>query len=150
MRFPLTIALLVTLPLFACSGEKPPAAPPPTAKANPIQDNSNIPPLDETNIVSLAMKSKDHTTLVAAIQAAHYVTSVAASGPFTVFAPTNAAFDKLPTGTVDSLVKPENIDKLRQILQYHVTTSAYPLAWLTDGQKLGMANGAKATIGVKD
>ena len=96
------------------------------------------------------MKSDDHTTLVAAIKAANYVTSVAASGPLTVFAPTNAAFEKLPAGTVESLVKAENVAKLRETLKYHVTTSAYDGSWFSDGQKSAMANGKKATIGIAD
>ena len=114
-----------------------------------MKEASNIPPLDETNIVSIAIGSEDHTTLVAAIKAADYVTSVAASGPLTVFAPTNEAFAKLPEGTVENLVKPENVDTLRQILQYHVTTSALDTSWLKDGQTLGMANGKKTTIHVE-
>jgi uncharacterized surface protein with fasciclin (FAS1) repeats len=117
-----------------------------SAKPAPVEHRSNIPPLDATNIVSIASGSEDHTTLVAAIQAADYVTSVAASGPLTVFAPTNAAFDKLPPGTVEKLLEPENGDALRKILQYHVTTSALRVESFRDGQTLGMANGAKATL----
>ena len=127
--------------------EAAPAAPAPAAAA-PAKEVSNIPPLNENNIVSIAIRSEDHTTLVAAIKAADYVTSVAASGPLTVFAPTNAAFAKLPEGTVENLVKPENVETLRDILQYHVTTSAIQTSWMKDGQKLGMANGAKTTVHV--
>ena len=72
------------------------------------------------NIVQNAMNSKDHTTLVAAVKAAGLVETLQGKGPFTVFAPTNAAFDKLPAGTVDTLVKPENQAKLKGILTYHV------------------------------
>jgi uncharacterized surface protein with fasciclin (FAS1) repeats len=100
--------------------------------------------------VSIAVGSPDHKTLVAALQAADYVTAVANPGPLTVFAPTDAAFAKLPAGTVESLVKPENQVKLKEILKYHVTTSVYEAVNLTDGQVLGMANGAKATIHIKD
>jgi uncharacterized surface protein with fasciclin (FAS1) repeats len=107
---------------------------------------SNIPPMAETNIVKLAQASPDHTTLVAAIVAADYVTSVAASGPLTVFAPTTAAFEALPEGTVDSLLLPENADKLRKILQGHVTTSALSAASLQDGQVIGMVGGTKVTV----
>ena len=112
------------------------------------QHVSNIPPLAPNNIVSIASASEDHTTLVAAIEAADYVTSVAASGPLTVFAPTNAAFAALPEGTVEGLLRPENADQLREILKYHVTTSALRIDSFRDGQKLGMANGAKATLRV--
>jgi uncharacterized surface protein with fasciclin (FAS1) repeats len=122
----------------------------PAAKETPAPKHvSNVPPMGPTNIVRLAQASEDHTTLVAAIQAADYVTAVAASGPLTVFAPTNAAFEALPPGTVESLLEPENADQLREILKYHVTTSALGPKMLHDGDTLGMANGAKATIRVE-
>ena len=72
------------------------------------------------NIVENALNSKDHTTLVAAVKAAGLVDTLEGPGPFTVFAPTNEAFDKLPAGTVDTLVKPESHDMLTKILTYHV------------------------------
>ena len=127
----------------AAPAERAPAA------AAPAPEASNIPPLNENNIVSIAMRSDDHKTLVAAIKAADYVTSVAASGPLTVFAPTDEAFAKLPEGTVENLVKPENVATLRKILQYHVTTSALEKQWFKDGQSLSMANGKKTTVHVE-
>src|SRR5829696_1910352 len=72
------------------------------------------------NIVENAVNSKDHTTLVAAVQAAGLVDTLKGEGPFTVFAPTNAAFEKLPAGTVDTLLKPESKDQLTGVLTYHV------------------------------
>jgi len=72
------------------------------------------------NIVENAVNSKDHTTLVAAVKAAGLVETLQSKGPFTVFAPTNAAFDKLPAGTVETLLKPENIKTLQTVLTYHV------------------------------
>jgi uncharacterized surface protein with fasciclin (FAS1) repeats len=72
------------------------------------------------NIVENAMDSKDHTTLVAAVKAANLVETLEGTGPFTVFAPTNEAFNKLPAGTVDNLLKPENKDQLTAVLTYHV------------------------------
>lgn len=72
------------------------------------------------NIVENAVNSKDHTTLVAAVKAAGLVETLEGDGPFTVFAPTNKAFDKLPSGTVDNLLKPESKDKLTAVLTYHV------------------------------
>ena len=72
------------------------------------------------NIVQNAVNSKDHTTLVAAVKAAGLVDTLQTAGPFTVFAPTNEAFDKLPAGTVDTLLKPENKDQLVKVLTYHV------------------------------
>src|SRR5471032_415338 len=74
------------------------------------------------NIVENAVNSKDHTTLVAAVKAAGLVDTLAGTGPFTVFAPTNEAFGKLPAGTVDTLVKPENKAMLTKILTYHVVS----------------------------
>ena len=72
------------------------------------------------NIIENAVNSKDHTTLVAAVKAAGLVETLQGAGPFTVFAPTNEAFNKLPAGTVDNLLKPENKDKLAAVLTYHV------------------------------
>ncbi len=72
------------------------------------------------NIVENAVNSKDHTTLVAAVKAAGLVETLQSKGPFTVFAPTNAAFDKLPKGTVETLLKPENKKTLQTVLTYHV------------------------------
>ena len=144
----LIITIAAGLAALGCTKEE--AAAPEAAPTPPAQEVSNIPPLNPNNIVSLALASEDHTTLVEAIKAADYVTSVAASGPLTVFAPTNAAFEKLPDGTVENLVKPENVDQLRRILQYHVTTSALAPETFTDGQILSMANGKKATMHVAD
>lgn len=143
-------ALLGGAALAGCGGPEEAATAGAAAERAPAKPASNIPPLDPNNIVSLAQKSEDHTTLVAAIQAANYVTAVAASGPLTVFAPTNAAFEALPEGTLEKLLQPENADQLREILKYHVTTSALGPESLRDGQTLGMANGAKATIHKQD
>ena len=74
------------------------------------------------NIIQNAVNSKDHTTLVAAVKAAGLVETLEGRGPFTVFAPTNAAFGKLPAGTVDTLLKPENKDMLTKVLTYHVVS----------------------------
>ena len=95
------------------------------------------------NIVQNAVNSKDHTTLVAAVKAAGLVDTLSGKGPFTVFAPTNAAFAKLPTGTVESLVKPENKGTLANILTYHVVPGR-----LTAGNIQAMAarHGGVATL----
>jgi uncharacterized surface protein with fasciclin (FAS1) repeats len=77
------------------------------------------------NIVENAVNSKDHTTLVAAVKAAGLVDTLEGAGPFTVFAPTNEAFDKLPAGTVDMLIKPENKATLTKVLTYHVISGNY-------------------------
>ncbi len=83
------------------------------------------PMLTSKDIVDNAVNSADHTTLVAAVKAAGLVQTLKSKGPFTVFAPTNAAFDKLPAGTVETLVKPENKDTLTKILTYHVLAGKF-------------------------
>lgn len=106
--------------------------------------------VSQKDVVKVAVGSKDHTTLVAALKQADLVTALSNAGPFTVFAPTNAAFDKLPAGTVDGLMKDDKKADLQNILQYHVTTSALKAEYLTDGMTLGMVNGDNITISVKD
>ena len=96
------------------------------------------------NIVQNAVNSKDHTTLVAAVKAAGLVDTLSGKGPFTVFAPTNAAFAKLPAGTVDTLVKPENKDTLTGILTYHVVPGR-----ITAGEIASMAAHHKGTATLK-
>ena len=98
------------------------------------------------NIVQNAVNSKDHTTLVAAVKAAGLVETLEGKGPFTVFAPTNAAFGKLPAGTVDTLVKPENKATLTKILTYHVVPGKLEASDLTDGKKLKTAEGEELTV----
>lgn len=110
-----------------------------------VKDNES-----EKDIVKVAEGSKDHTTLVEALQKADLVTALSNAGPFTVFAPTNAAFDKLPAGTLDGLMKPDKKDDLRNILQYHVALSVLKPESFQDGQVLGMVNGGNMTINVKD
>jgi uncharacterized surface protein with fasciclin (FAS1) repeats len=98
------------------------------------------------NIVENAVNSKDHTTLVAAVKAAGLVDTLSGKGPFTVFAPTNAAFGKLPAGTVDTLVKPESKAMLTKILTYHVVPGKLNAADLKDGQKLKTVEGEELTV----
>ena len=94
------------------------------------------------NIVQNAANSKDHTTLVAAVKAAGLVDTLSSAGPFTVFAPTNAAFAKLPAGTVDTLLKPENKDQLTSVLTYHVVAGRITAAMIAAKAK---ASGGTAT-----
>lgn len=102
------------------------------------------------DIVKVAVGSADHTTLVKALQQAELVDVLANPGPFTVFAPTNAAFDKLPAGTLDGLMKADKKADLQNILQYHVTTSALKADFFKDGQTIGMVNGDNVTVSIKD
>jgi len=145
----LALALIAALAATACAKKQEPAADAsatPTADDMATSDNAGAAPADESmdnapatgaeamanpmvggapmlaskDIVDNAMNSKDHTTLVAAVKAAGLVDTLKGPGPFTVFAPTNAAFDALPKGTVDSLLKPEHKADLTKVLTYHV------------------------------
>ena len=122
-----------------------------TATATPeggqstVEDNES-----QKDVVKVAVGSKDHTTLVTALKAAEYVDALSNAGPFTVFAPTNAAFDKLPAGTVEGLLKPEKKADLRNILEYHVYVGVLKPEMLQDGQTFGQANGDNIKIEVKD
>lgn len=98
------------------------------------------------NIVENAVNSKDHTTLVAAVKAAGLVETLESAGPFTVFAPTNEAFDKLPKGTVDNLVKPENKSALTKILTYHVVAGRLSAEDLMAKVKIGMGKAELKTV----
>ena len=93
------------------------------------------------NVLQVAIGSKDHTTLVAAVQAASLENVLVNAGPLTVFAPTNAAFDALPAGTVEDLLKPENKSKLASIIKFHASPGNYQGELLKDGMKLYQASG---------
>lgn len=102
------------------------------------------------NIVENAAGSADHSTLVAAVTAAGLAETLSGAGPFTVFAPTNEAFAKLPAGTVDNLLKPEMKADLASVLTYHVVPGALKAADLKDGQKLKTVQGKELTVSIKD
>jgi len=102
--------------------------------------------LSSKDIVDNAVNSADHTTLVAAVKAAGLVDTLKGKGPFTVFAPTNAAFGKLPAGTVDTLVKPENKATLTSILTYHVVAGKYDFKALSDAIKKQNGKAELATV----
>ena len=98
------------------------------------------------NIVENAVNSKDHTTLVAAVQAAGLVDTLKSAGPFTVFAPVNSAFDKLPAGTVATLLKPENKDMLVKILTYHVISGKFDSKAIAKAIKKGKGKAEFTTV----
>lgn len=104
----------------------------------------------ERNIIQIAVASEDHSTLVAAIEAADMSHVLANPGPLTVFAPTNAAFDKLPAGTVDDLLKPENKDKLTNVIYYHATPGTYGPDHISGVVGMGQANAEKVEVTKKD
>ena len=109
-----------------------------------IEDDGSTP-----NVLQIAIGSPDHTTLVAAVQAAELENALVNAGPLMVFAPTNAAFDALPEGTVATLLKPENKGDLANILKYHVTPGNYSKDFLKKFKKLGQANNQNVMIEVK-
>jgi uncharacterized surface protein with fasciclin (FAS1) repeats len=110
-----------------------------------VQDETSAP-----DVVRIAVGSPDHTTLVAALKAAKYVDALSNAGPFTVFAPTNAAFEKLPAGTVEGLLKPENEAALKNILEYHVYVGVIKEEYVKDGMKLNQVNLDDVTLNKKD
>ncbi len=115
-----------------------------TSNNNPMVGGA--PMFRTKNIVENAVNSADHTTLVAAVKAAGLVETLQGKGPFTVFAPTNAAFEKLPAGTVETLVRPENKETLTKILTYHVVAGRYDAKKLTDAIKKGGGQAALKTV----
>lgn len=142
-------ALILVLAVCSCGGQASESstttdtAPGPGQSA--VQDDMSNP-----NVVQVALGSADHSTLVAALKAADYVDALTNVGPFTVFAPTNAAFDALPAGTVEDLVKPENQRKLRDILEYHVLLGVYKPGDFVNGRNLGTADGRSVTVAVAE
>jgi len=110
-----------------------------------IEDDESVP-----NVLQIAIGSPDHSTLVAAVQAADLENALVNAGPLMVFAPTNAAFDALPQGTVENLMKPENKEALANILKHHVTPGNYSKDFLKKFKKLGQANDQNTTVEVKD
>jgi uncharacterized surface protein with fasciclin (FAS1) repeats len=114
------------------------------AAMNPIVGGQEMFPTK--NIVQNAVNSADHTTLVAAVKAAGLVDTLSGTGPFTVFAPVNAAFDKLPAGTVDNLLKPENKDTLVKVLTYHVVAGRLSAADIEKQIKAGKGKAMFKTV----
>ena len=106
--------------------------------------------VSQKDVVKIAVGSKDHTTLVAALKQAEYVDDLSNAGPFTVFAPTNDAFNKLPAGTVEGLMKDDKKADLQNILEYHVAVGVYKTGNMKEGQKINMANLNDITLSVKD
>lgn len=145
-------AITLLFMLGSCNNEtkttETTASPEPATSAGgqeAVQDDESA-----KDVVKVAVGSKDHTTLVAALKQAELVTALSNAGPFTVFAPTNAAFDKLPPGTVDGLMKDDKKAELQNILQYHVSVAVYKTENMKDGQVVGQANGDNITLSVKD
>lgn len=149
------LAVSASLLVASCGGGSAPAESSPSASAEspaaPLAGQSGVQDdVSQKDVVKIAVGSADHSTLVTALKAAEYVDVLSNAGPFTVFAPTNAAFDKLPAGTVEGLLKPEKKNDLRTILEYHVYVGVLKPEMFQDGQSFGQASGQNITMGVKD
>ena len=147
------LAIFAVFPLFfnSCGDNTASSTNATTDNTAPVGGQSAVKDdVSMKDVVKVAIASPDHKTLVKAVVAASLVDVLSNAGPFTVFAPTDAAFAKLPAGTIEGLLKPDKKEALTDILQYHVTTSSLKTEYLTDGMKLGMVNGGSATITVKD
>lgn len=145
------ISLVIVTVMFSCNSgsettKETTSTPDATATAGGQENVKDD--VSQKDVVKVAISSPDHTTLVAALKQADLVTSLSNAGPFTVFAPTNEAFNKLPAGTVDDLMKDANKDKLIDILQYHVFVSALQPESFQDGQTLNMVNGSDLKVSV--
>lgn len=138
------------LVLFACNPQEQTTADAETPAAASSGQEAVSDDESQKDVVKVAVGSKDHSTLVAALKQAELVTSLSNAGPFTVFAPTNDAFGKVPKETLDALMTDEKKADLQNILQYHVTTSSLKTEYFSDGQSLGMVNGDNITVSVKD
>jgi uncharacterized surface protein with fasciclin (FAS1) repeats len=149
--FELFALQIVVFQLVSCSNNQQATTDTAPTEASSVAGQADV--KDDASmkdIVKIAVSSADHSTLVSALKQADLVDVLANPGPFTVFAPTNAAFDKLPQGTLDDLMKPEKKADLQNILQYHVTTSALKADYFKDGQTIGMVNGENLSVNVKD
>ncbi len=134
--------------LFSCTPTNTESETSTSDPAPAIQGQSAVEDdVSDPTVVQVAVKSADHTTLVTAIQTAGLVDVLTNTGPFTVFAPTNAAFEKLPEGTVESLLKPEQKTTLSDILEYHVYVGVIKTDMMKDGQVLNQVNGKNIRIG---
>ena len=156
----LTLALMSGIALAACSADDtdadmaattpdPTMADPatdPMTTPDPMTDDSMAAPGADMDIVANASNSPDHTTLVSAVQAAGLVETLQGPGPYTVFAPTNAAFDALPAGTVDGLLEPDSKDELSGVLTYHVVEGSLDAAALTQQIEAGNGEARLTTV----
>ena len=157
----LTLALMSGIALAACSADDTdadmaattpdpamtdPATDPMATTPDPMTDDSMAAPGADMDIVANASNSPDHTTLVSAVQAAGLAETLQGPGPYTVFAPTNAAFDALPVGTVDGLLEPDSKDQLTSVLTYHVVEGSLDAAALTQQIEAGNGEARLTTV----
>jgi len=150
----LTIAIVLSSFIVSCSNGGAESTDSNTTKAAPAAESHGQAGVkdasSDNNALNVAIASPDHKTLVAAVQAAQLENALVNAGPLTVFAPNDAAFAKLPEGTVETLVKPENKATLVHILKGHVSPGNYKLEWMKDGMQMYMANGEYYNVEIKD
>ena len=140
----------LSIAAFACTNTAPSAPTGNTTAAAHGGQASVQDHVSQKDVVKVAVGSPDHSTLVTAVKAADLVDVLSNAGPFTVFAPTNAAFDKLPAGTVEGLLKPDQKDALKNILEYHTYVGSLKIEYMQDGQSFEQVNGGKISISKKD
>ena len=146
MKTNLTFSSLLVMVVIAISCTKPSQEAPYTeevalAGQSAVQDDES-----QKNIVQTAVASPDHKTLVAALKAASYVDALSNAGPFTVFAPTDEAFSKLPDGTLEELTKPESKLKLQESLEYHVYVGVIRESMIQESMNLNQVNGKNVSL----
>jgi uncharacterized surface protein with fasciclin (FAS1) repeats len=147
MKTNLVLPVLIFLCLLSCNRSQAPEQTDSNPTATMQAGQSGVHDAEsQKNIVQVAMASPDHKTLVTALQAAGYVDALSNAGPFTVFAPTDEAFAKLPEGTVENLVKPENKMKLRDILEYHVYVGVIRENMIQRNMTLNQVNGKNVVV----
>jgi uncharacterized surface protein with fasciclin (FAS1) repeats len=144
MKTKYVFSLLVVLVISSCS--KPAESPSTQSEPVPAGQSSVQDEESQKNIVQTAVASPQHKTLVTALKAASYVDALSNAGPFTLFAPTDAGFGKLPAGTVEDLVKPENLTKLQDILEYHVYVGVIRESMVNESMRLNQVNGKNVTL----
>ncbi len=138
-----TLGVLLLPFLVACGGgaAEPSADAPATTSEPGAGQSAVVDEMSTPTVVGVASKSPDHKTLVAAVLHVKYQDVLSNAGPFTVYAPTDAAFAALPEGTLENLLKPENKATLEDILEYHVALGVFKTDGMTNGRSVGMANG---------
>lgn len=145
----LGLATVLGLGLVACGSDSDSSSSDTTKPAAAEETTTTMAEAEDAGtIVDVASGNEDFSTLVAAVKAAGLVETLSGDGPYTVFAPTNEAFEALPAGTVDELLKPENKDKLAAILTYHVVAGKVMAADLSDGQEVETVQGGTLTVGI--
>ena len=146
----LGIAAIIALLFSSCSGDKSSQVVDEGSKIETHGQSGVVDKDSDKNILQIAAGSEAHTTLAAAATAADMLDVLANPGPLTVFAPTNAAFDKLPAGTVEDLLKPENKETLARIIMFHAAPGTFKGKLLKDGSKLYMASGHYLDVEVNE